>query len=101
MRLVQDQIFLEQLDFEISLEQGFRCIHTTKSMASGARAACEIVGLELIDYESCVFTPQQGGIQNHGIGEVIPIKLPYMTVRLRSKAWRERAERFTRGTKTV
>jgi hypothetical protein len=98
VRLVQDLLFLEELDFGISLVDGARCLNTTKSMRDAAASACELVGLELVDYDSCVFRQVGIKIGHHGIGDPIPLTPSWMSVRLRSRAWRERTERYTPGT---
>lgn len=91
MRLVQDLIFLEQLDFAIPLIDAHRCQHTTKSWGAAAAMACELVGIELQDYHTAVFTPRVDGVGTAGV----PISYKaWVDVSLRSKAWRERVERF-------
>lgn len=89
MRLVMDLLFIEELDFQISLDQGMRCIHTTKSVEDAAARACALVGIELVDYHSCVFRAAQRGLLG-----VTPTVEYRTDVKLRSKAWRERTERF-------
>lgn len=85
MRLVQDLIFLEQLDFAIPLIDAHRCQHTTKSWGAAAAMACELVGIELQDYHTAVFSPR---------ASAGPYSDIVVEVSLRSKAWRERVERF-------
>lgn len=65
-----DQIFCEEIVFELPRAQAMRCYHTTKTMAEAFAMACEFVGLELIEYDSCQFMTMPGSavttITGHG-----------------------------------
>ena len=71
-----DLLFLETLIFKLPALSAFRYRATSRTLFDAAAAACEHVGLELIDYDSMVFCPGDPA-----------------TVILYSKAWRQRTER--------
>jgi len=77
MRLVMDTLFLEELEFEIGRDE-WRYCSIKPSREESLRAALAKVGLELIDYGS--YTTQPFGVLQ-------------TTVRVYSKAFRERLER--------
>jgi hypothetical protein len=79
VRLVQDLVFLEALDFTIPTEIAQRARAGAPSIEEAVWEAASQVGLEVVDYGSVVW---------HPLGTQVE-------VRLRSRAWRERAERQT------
>lgn len=87
MRLVQDLVFLETLEFRLSIHDAAQ-VRVAQSKEEVLRQAMVLVGLELIDYGS--FTEEavmlKGGINLCGP----EMKAVY---RVYSKAYRERAER--------
>lgn len=79
MRLVLDQIFCDTLAFFLPIAEARRCRNTAGTMGEAFGAACALVGLELIDYDSQRFTdyPTSGTTLVEG----------------HSRAWRERMQR--------
>lgn len=77
MRIVQDLLFLEELEF---------CVHSlgvaqakagTFSMGEVAANLCAIAGLELVDYDTIRLNPSGA----------------FVKVELKARAWRERWQR--------
>lgn len=92
MRLVQDLLFIETLDFVIALDDAHRFQQTARSWGEAAVEACAAVGIELTDWHTALFVPLPA------VSVLMPINL--CSVRLRSKAWRERTERFGTAPRT-
>jgi hypothetical protein len=93
MRQVQDLLFIETLDFSLPLTKGEMCVRTARAMSEAALLACQLVGIELVDYESVLFVPHRY-TQAHAQAGVKAFQ-DETRVQLRSKAWRERVERQT------
>ena len=72
-----DLLFIQTLDFSVPIADGMRFLHCTKTLADAFREACALVGIELVDYHSVIFTP--AGAR--------------MLVAGRSKAWCEKMQR--------
>jgi hypothetical protein len=86
MRLVQDTIFCEILEFEVE-GLAFRHCAIAVSQEEVLRKLMATVGIELIDYGSWFATPWKY--------RQLPDAVPAMRVLAYSKAYRERAERAT------
>ena len=80
MRIVQDLLFAEQLDFYVDAAAAAHARAGTWSIAEGAERLCALVGLELIDYET---------VMCHPIADRVKVEL-------RSRAWGERWKRIAR-----
>jgi hypothetical protein len=79
VRLVLDLLFIETIDFTLTIPEGNRCQATGRTMEDSFRYALELKGIELMDYGSVQFVRTPTGYSVQG----------------RSKAWRERTERQT------
>lgn len=71
-----DQLFVDRLDFNLPVAVAQRCYATHSSMELALKAACEEVGIELIDYEFGHFIRWPGR--------------SYTEIALRSRQWIER-----------
>jgi hypothetical protein len=77
MRLVQDLVFLESLEFYVDGVEAAQAKAGTFSIGEAAVKVCELVGLELVDYDTVMWHPVRDRIR----------------VELHSRAWRERWQR--------
>lgn len=77
MRIVQDLIFLESLEFEVHPLGAAQARANTFSMGEVAMNLCAIAGIELIDYDT---------VRTRPVGLFIKVEL-------KSRAWRERWQR--------
>ena len=77
MRMVQDLIFLEELEFDVHPLGMAQAQAGTFSMGEVAMNLCAIAGLELIEYDTIRTRP--AGL--------------FVKVELKAKAWRERWQR--------
>ena len=74
-----DLMFLDSIDFELPAAAAAICL-IRPTMEEAAQRACELVGIELVDYGSVHFDY----IGSSGRGDAM------CKVRLRSTAWREK-----------
>jgi len=76
-RLVQDLIFLEELEFRVGSVEAAQAKAGTFSVGEAAVNLCALAGLELIDYDTLML---------HPVGTMVQVQL-------KAKAWRERWQR--------
>lgn len=75
-----DVLFVDEVDVEISVTEGRRCLAVAESMEESLRTALALKGIELIDYGTVQFR--------------FPAARPGVcVVEARSKAWREKIQR--------
>lgn len=74
-----DQLFIDQLDFTLPKDAVRNVVSCAPTMAEALRRACELVGIELLEYDSGHFVTMP--------------RADTTMVTLRSKAWRDRVQR--------